>query len=78
MADLINFIIGTCKIWQKIDLGHETETLAFQDRGETETLTIFVETRSRRDIDTSRDRDVETETTTVALTLLNPSIRASS
>jgi len=57
MTDLINFIIVTCKIWQKIGLGHETLM------AETETRRWYV---SRP----SRDRDVETETTTLLTYLL--------
>ena len=57
---MINFIIVTCKFWQKIGLGHEMSMA----ETETELLTIFIKKRPRRDTDTSRDC-LETETTTL-------------
>jgi len=49
ITDMINFIIVTCKFWQKIGLGHEMSMA----ETETELLTIFVKKRPRRDTDTS-------------------------
>jgi len=52
---LINFIIVTCKIWQKIGLGTRCQWPRLRFVAETETLTIFIEIRLKRDTDTSRD-----------------------